>query len=468
VDRIDVGGPYNSRTPTDTPSRQSVFVCRPTGAEDKDLCAKKILSTLGRRAYRRPLTDRDIETLLSFYKTGEAQKGFEAGIEMALRRMLVDPEFLFRIERDPPNVAQGTAYRISDLELASRLSFFLWSSIPDDELLGLAEDGSLKDPKVLEQQVTRMLRDPRSNALMDNFAGQWLDLRDLPTAMPDGPTFPDFDETLRQAFESEMELFMQSMLREDHSVLDLLDSNYTFVNERLAQFYGIPNIHGSRFQRVTLTDPARMGLLGKGSILVVTSHPDRNSPVLRGKWVLDNILGMSPPPPPANVPPLEESEHTSRMTMRQRMELHRANPTCAGCHARMDPIGFALDNFDAIGKWRNDESVMSWDLDGVKITSVPIDASGRLPDGTKFKGVVELRKILLSNPEQFATTLTEKLLTYSLGRGVEYYDQPSIRKIVRGSASSNYRWSALIQGIVKSSPFQMRAAAEQATSAALH
>ncbi len=468
VDRIDLGGPYDSRTPTDTPSRRSIFVCRPTGAEDKEVCAKKILSTLAHRAYRRPLTDRDIQTLLSFYKTGDAQKGFEAGIEMALRRMLVDPEFLFRIERDPPNVAQGAAYRISDLELASRLSFSLWSSIPDDELLGLAEEGKLKDPEVLEQQVTRMLGDPRSKALVDNFAGQWLELRNLPSAMPDGSTFPEFDETLRQAFQTEIELFMESMLREDHSVLDLLDANYTFVNERLAQFYGIPNIHGSRFQRVTLTDPARMGLLGKGSILVVTSHPDRTSPVLRGKWVLDNILGMSPPPPPANVPALEETENTERMTMRQRMVQHRANPTCAGCHSRMDPIGFALDNFDAIGKWRNTETVLSWDMDGVTITNVPIDASGLLPDGTKFNGVVELRKILLSNPEQFSTTLTEKLLTYALGRGVEYYDQPALRKIVRGASSSNYRWSALIQGIVASTPFQMRAAADQTTSAALH
>ena len=461
LDSIDLGGPYNAKAARETASRRKIFVCHPTGSQDEDLCAKRILSTLGRLAYRRPLTDRDIQTLFSFYRIGRGQKGFEAGIEMALRRMLVDPEFLFRIERDPPNVAPGTAYRNSDLELASRLSFFLWSSIPDDQLLDLAERGMLKQPEVLEQQVRRMLGDSRSEALMDNFAGQWLGLRSLRSAAPDEGTFPDFDETLRQAFDEEMQLFMDSMLREDHSVLDLLDANYTFVNERLARFYGIPNIYGSRFRRVTLTDEARIGLLGKGSILVVTSGPNRTSPVLRGKWVLENILGTPPPPPPPNVPALEETKDTERMTMRQRMEQHRANAACAVCHSRMDPLGFALDNFDAIGRWRTTETTVSWDPDGVTITKVPIDVSGLLPDGTKFQGVAGLRKFLLSHPEQFATTLTEKLLTYALGRGVEYYDQPAIRKILKGAASSDYRWSALIQGIVTSAPFQMRTSAEQ-------
>jgi len=384
-----------------------------------------------------------MQTLLSFYKDGRSEGDFEAGIAMALRRMLVDSEFLFRIERDPPNLAQGTPYRISDLELASRLSFFLWSSSPDDQLLDLAEHGKLKDREVFDQQLRRLLRDNRSKALVENFAGQWLNLRSVRAAAPDPETFLDFDDSLREAFDQEAELFLESMLREDRSVLELLNANYTFVNERLARHYGIPNIYGSRFRRVTLKDETQWGLLGKGSILTVTSFPNRTSPVVRGKWVLENIMGPPPPPPP-NVPALEENKDTARMTMRQRMEQHRANPICASCHSRMDPIGFALENFDAIGKWRTAEA------------NNTIDVSGTLPDGTKFQGPVELRKILLSHPEQFATTITEKMLTYALGRGVEHYDEPAIRKIVRDSASSNYRWSSIIAGIVKSTPFQMR------------
>jgi hypothetical protein len=344
---------------------------------------------------------------------------------------------------------------VSDLELASRLSFFLWSSPPDDQLLLLAEQGKLKDNAVLQQQVQRMLADSRSKALVDNFAGQWLGLRSMRDTVPDASAFTEFDESLRDAFEKETDLFLGSMIHEDHSVMDLLSSNYTFANERLARHYGIPNVYGSRFRRVTLTDESRFGLLGKGSILTVTALPNRTSPVQRGKWVMENVLGTPPPPPPPNVPALDEGKNTQRLTMRQRMEAHRANPVCASCHAQMDPIGFAMENFDAIGQWRSNEA------------NVPIDVSGALPDGTKFQGVAELQKILLGRPQLFVTTVTEKLLTYGLGRGVEYYDQPVIRSIMRDAAHDNYRWSALILGIVKSPPFQMRTAQDATARAAL-
>jgi hypothetical protein len=371
---------------------------------------------------------------------------------MALQRMLVSPEFLFRIERDPvpqSGMAPDTAYRISDLELASRLSFFLWSSIPDDELLGLAERGRLKDPAVLEQQVQRMLADSRSKALVSNFAGQWLYLRNVRAVFPDPQAFPDFDENLREAFQRETELFFESTLREDRSVLDLLDANYTFLNERLARHYGVPNIRGSHFRRVPLSDEQRRGLLGHGSILTVTSYANRTSPVLRGKWVLDNILGTPPPPPPPNVPDLEDRAEDGRLlSVRQRMEQHRANPACASCHRQMDPLGFALENFDALGRWRT--------ADG----ATPIDASGVLSDGTKFQGPAGLRNVLLSRPEQFVCTVTEKLLMYALGRRVEYYDAPAVRKILREAASNDYRWSSIILGIVNSTAFQMRRSRE--------
>ena len=464
VESVSIAGPYDVRGSGDTPSRDKIFACRPSGAQDEEFCAKKILSTLARRAYRRPVTDTDVEDLLSLYRAGSS-RGLEAGIDMALQGMLVSPEFLFRIERDPPNLTPATAYRISDLELASRLSFFLWSSLPDEQLLNLAEQGMLKDREVLEQQVRRMLQDSRSKALVENFAGQWLNLRSLRSVEPNTDIFPDFDENLREAFQTETELFFESMLREDRSVLDLLNANYTFVNERLARHYEIPNIYGSRYRRVTLIDEARMGLLGKGSILLVTSHPNRTSPVLRGKWVLENILGAPPPSPPPNVPDLQETKDTERLTMRQRMEQHRANPVCASCHARMDPLGFALENFDAIGKWRAIETFQSWNGYDTLITRNPIDASGLLPNGTKFQGPAELRKILLSHPEQFVTTVTEKLLTYALGRGVEYYDQPAVREIMREAVRNDYRWSALILGIVESEPFQMRMSAERMTAA---
>ena len=456
VGSVTIRGPYDAKGPGETPARRKILVCRPSGSESEDACAKKILSTLARRAYRRPVTDEDLRALLNLYRPGRSEGGFEAGITMALQGILVSPDFLFRVERDPANLAPGAAYRLSDLELASRLSFFLWSSIPDDPLLEVAARGKLKDPAVLEQQVRRMLADSRSKALVDNFAGQWLYLRNMRTVRPDPEGLPEFDENLREAFQRETELFLESMLREDRSTLELLNANYTFLNERLARHYGIPNVYGSHFRRVTLTDETRMGLLGQGSILTVTSYPNRTAPTIRGKWLLENILATPPPPPPPNVPSLKDrTEGSKALTMRQRMEQHRANPACAVCHTRMDPLGFALENFDAIGKWRTTEA------------NTPIDSSGVLPDGTKFQGPAELRKILLSQPEQLVTAVTEKLLTYALGRGVEYHDSPAVRKIMRESAPSNYRWSALILGVVKSTPFQMRRAAEPTTAAGL-
>jgi len=459
VDSVAIGGPYDAMGLGDTASRRRIFSCHPTvspagskaagDSKSEDACARKILSTIAHRAYRRPLTDDDIQILLGFYKEGrkglgKKGGGFEAGIESGLERILVGPEFLFRIESEPANTAAGAAYRISDLELASRLSFFLWSSIPDDELLAAAEHGKLKDPAVLEQQVKRMLGDARSKALVTNFASEWLYLRNLGSARPDPDAFPDFDENLRDAFRQETELFFESIMRDDRSVLDLLNANYTFVNERLARHYGIPNVYGSHFRRVTLGAGARGGLLSQGSILMVTSYANRTAPTIRGKWVLENILGAPPPPPPPNVPSLKDNADTKGMTMRQRMEQHRANPVCASCHARMDPLGFALENFDAIGRWRTIDA------------KNPIDPSGTLPDGKKFEGPAGLRTVLLTKRDEFASTVTEKLLTYAVGRGVEYYDEPAVRKILRESAPSEYRWSSLVLGIVNSTPFQMR------------
>jgi hypothetical protein len=424
-------------------------VCRPTGSQDEEPCARKIISSLARRAYRRPIRDDEVPTLLGPYQIGR-KGGFEAGIKRALQRILVSPEFLFRIERDPKNVEPGTVYPISDLELASRLSFFLWSSLPDEPLLDVAADGHLKDPVVLEGQVQRMLADPRSKALVSNFAGQWLYLRNIASVAPDLGEYPEFDENLREAFQRETELFFESMLHEDHGVADLLDADYTFLNERLARHYGIENVYGSHFRRVTLSREERKGLLGKGSILTATSYANRTSPVLRGKWVLENILGTPPPPPPPDVPGLGEAtrEDGKTLTMRERMEDHRANPACAVCHNQMDPLGFALENFDAIGGWRTTEA------------GSPIDSSGVLPNGTQFNGAPGLRKVLLGRHEEFARTVTEKLLTYALGRGTEYYDAPAIRIIMREAAISDYRWSSLIAGIVKSTPFQMRRSEE--------
>ena len=442
---VTVTGPFDATGPGDTPSRQRILTCRPnTGAEER-ACAEEILSTLARRAYRRPATAADLDTLLEFYEEGRAAGDFDAGIEMALRRLLVSPEFLFRIERDPEGAAPNAAYRISDLELASRLSFFLWSSIPDDELIEVAADGALRDPGVLERQVRRMLADPRAEALVTNFAAQWLYLRNLPAVSPDFIVFPDFDETLRRALRTETELFFDSIIREDRSVLDLLTADYTFLNERLAKHYGIPNVYGSHFRRIDLPPGSpRGGLLGQGSILAVTSYATRTSPVVRGKWILENLLG-TPPPPPANVPPLSDEGSDAVLSMRERMVEHRRNPVCASCHAIMDPIGLSLENFDAIGRYRNRTAGFE-----------PLDVEGSFPDGTTFDGAGGLRETLLDRSDQFVRTLASKLLTYSLGRAVEHHDMPAVRAIEREAASDDYRFSTLILGIVKSAPFQMR------------
>lgn len=449
VASISIGGPYNAQGLGETASRRKVFVCRPGSVEEEEPCARKILSTLARRAYRRPLTDEDLQTLLDFYQAGRSEGDFEGGIGTALERILVGPEFLFRIESDPEKVAPDTAYRISDIELASRLSFFLWSSLPDDQLLDLAERGRLKDPQVLEQEVRRLLADPRSRALVTNFGGQWLFLRNLDAVRPDPQIFPYFDDNLREAFRLETELFFESLLREDRSLLDLLNADHTFVNERLARHYGIPDIYGSHFRRVELTQEGRRGLLGKGSLLTVTSYANRTSPVLRGKWVLDHILGTPPAPPPANIPELEERDEDGKiLSMRQQMEQHRANPVCATCHAQMDPLGFALENFDGTGSWRTMDA------------GNPIDPSGVLPDGTPFQGPVGLQKVLLEKGDEFLVTTTEKLLTYALGRGLESYDAPAVRGIIREAASNDYRWSSLLLSIVRSTPFQMRRSQE--------
>jgi uncharacterized protein DUF1592/uncharacterized protein DUF1588/uncharacterized protein DUF1587/uncharacterized protein DUF1595/uncharacterized protein DUF1585 len=447
IDNVVISGPYNVTGVADTPGRQKIFVCHPARIADQEPCARKILSTLARRAYRRPVTDKDVRTLLRVYEVGRSEGDFEAGIQAALERILAGPEFLFRIERDPADALPDAPYRVSDVELASRLSFFLWSSIPDDQLLNLAESGKLKDPAIFEQQVRRMLRDPRSKSLVTNFASQWLYLRNLGSKTPDPKLFPEFDDNLRQAFQQETELFLESTLREDQSVLRLLDANYTFLNERLARHYGIPDIYGSHFRRVTLGAEfdARRGLLGQGSLLTVTSYANRTSLVLRGKWLLDNILGAPPPPPPPNVPSLEDSGADGKpLPLRQMMEKHRANPACATCHAAIDPLGFVLENFDAIGRWRTTDS------------GTPIDSSGVLPDGTRLDGPAALRNVLLSRPDEFAAVFAERMLVYALGRRAEYYDFPAIRKMVRESAPHEYRWSSLILATAKSMPFQMR------------
>jgi mono/diheme cytochrome c family protein len=450
VESLSIAGPYESsgaRPVEGTPSRERIFTCRPApGATAEEMaCAREILARLARLAYRRPVADDDVERLLTFYDRGRVGGSFDTGIEMALRRLLVSPEFLFRVERDPEGVASGEHYRVSDLELASRLSFFLWSSIPDDELLDVAERRELSVPAVFDAQVERMLADPRSEALVGNFAGQWLTLRNAAAVQPDEDEFPDFGEALRQAFRRETELLFGSVLRENRSTLDLLDADYTFVNERLAQHYGIPNVRGSHFRRVALADAARGGLLGHGSILTVTSYANRTSPVNRGKWVLENILGTPPPPPPPDVPDLETAEGGQALSMREAMEQHRANPVCASCHRLMDPLGLSLENFDAIGRWR-----------GRSETRDAIDASGELPDGTPFDGPAGLKAALLRHPDRFVTTVTEKLLTYALGRGIEYYDAPAVRAIVRDAADNGYRLSSLVKGVVRSAPFQMR------------
>jgi hypothetical protein len=468
VDTLTVVGPFNGKGPGDTPSRRRVFTCRPPSlgsgaprrsatsgvgppsstAEEK--CAKQIITTIARRAFRRSVTELDLQPLMDFYETGRREGTFETGIQSALQRVLASPLFVFRFEREPAHLAAGAVYRVSDFELASQLSFFLWSSVPDDELLAVAEEGRLHTAPVLERQVRRMLADPKSKALVTNFAGQWLQLRNLSSIVPNSETFSDFDDNLRQAFLGETELFFDSIIREDRNVVDLLTADHTFVNERLAKHYGIENVYGSQFRRVTLIDDARKGLLGKGSILMVTSHADRTSPVVRGKWILDNLIGSPPPPPPPEVPPFPDNTSGKKpLSVRERMERHRDNPSCASCHKIMDPLGFALENFDAVGRWR------------LRDEGNTIDASGQLTDGTRVDGVVSLRQALLKRPDVFVGTLTEKLLTYALGRGLDYYDMPAVRAIVRQASADNSRFSSLVLGIVKSVPFQMRVKAGQ-------
>jgi hypothetical protein len=457
ISQVSITGPYAPRGADDTPSRRRIFVCQPAQPSEEEACAQKILSTLMWRAYRRPISEADLEQPMAFYREGAKREpdraklqgtsdgDFDSGIARALSLVLFNPGFLFRVEADPNGVPAGTAYRISDLELASRLAFFLWSSIPDDELLDAAIRGELRRTDVLERQARRMLADPRSYNLASNFAGQWLRLRNLESVSPNVRQYPDFDDNLRQAFRQETELFVDSIVRENRSVLDLLKTDYTFLNERLAKHYGIPNVYGSRFRRVTLgPDSKRGGLLRQGSILAVTSYATRTSPVIRGVWVLSNIFGAPPPPPLPNVPALDGSV-PANLPIRERLSLHRNNPVCANCHRTIDPVGFALENFDAVGRWRDQEG-----------DSGPVDVSGDLPGAGEFKGVDGLEEALLRRPELFAGTLTEKLLTFALGRGVEYYDAPAIRKILREAAPDRYRFSSLILGIVKSVPFQMR------------
>lgn len=448
VGTLSVVGPYNVTGPGETESRNKIFICHPSLGDDEDSCARKIISTLTRRAYRRPITDEDLPVLINLYEKGRDKDGFETGIRIALQKILVSPEFLIRMEFDPESVTHGEAYAVSDIELASRLSFFLWSSLPDNELLTMAERGQLKDPAVLDSQVRRMMKDPRSGSLVKNFAGQWLYLRNMERVLPDPVAFPNFDENLRQAMLKETEMLIESMLREDRSVVDILDSDYTFVNERLARHYGIEGIFGPEFRKIKITDERRKGLLGQGSILTVTSYPNRTAPTIRGKWVLEQLLGTPPPPPPPDVPSLKEDKDTKALTMRDRMELHRANPACAVCHKVMDPLGFALENFDGLGRWRDTSGAGTG----------PIDSSGVLPDGTKFDGPAGLRKVLLSKQDLFVETFIERLLTYALGRGVEYYDNPVVRRIRKNAVDDNYSWSAIITGIVNSIPFQMRRA----------
>ena len=442
VDWLSITGPINPTGSGDTPSRRQIFLCRPQTNADALPCARKILTTLARKAYRRPVTDSETERLLTYYQRGRNNNGtFDSGIETAVAFLLVNPQFLFRSETDPAGAVAGKAYRISDYDLASRLSFFLWSSIPDDTLLALAGQNKLHEPAVLEQQVRRMLTDKKADALTSNFLGQWLYLRNLKGTAPDQQIFPDFDDNLRQAFQKETEMFVGSVMHEDHSVVDLLNADYTFVNERLAQHYGIPNVYGDYFRKVTIPNAARRGLLGQGSVLTVSSYTNRTSPVLRGKWVLTNIMGTPPPPPPPNVPPLKE---ISAGTMRQRMEEHRSNAACGACHKVMDPIGLSLENFDAIGEWRTIDQ------------GLPIDSSGILADGTRINGASGLLDFLAARPEQFVRTMTQMLTTYALGRAVDYRDMPVIRGIVRDAGKQNYRFSALVMGIVNSPPFQMK------------
>jgi len=445
VDRITVEGPFAATSPGDTASRRKILSCKPAAAAQEQACARQILTSLARQAYRKPVDRATTDVLMDFYARGRKTGGtFERGIESALQFVLASPEFLFRIEPDPATTPKGI-YQLGDVALASRLSFFLWSSLPDETLITLAAQGKLRQPAVFEQQVRRMLADPRSKTLVDNFAEQWLHLRNLKNSNPDLGAFPDFDDNLRQAMKEETELFFNSIMREDRSVMDLLNADYTFVNERLARHYGMPNIYGSRFRRVQVPNETRRGLLGQASILTVTSYPNRTSPVERGKWILTNLLGVPPQPPPPNVPTLPEAGADGKvLSLRERMEKHRANPVCAGCHRSMDPIGFAMENFDGIGRWR------------VKEDQQPIDATGTLFTGAKIDGISGLRREIAAHPEVFVGVLTERMLTYALGRGLESYDMPAVRKIVHDARATNYRFSAIVLGVTRSVPFQMK------------
>jgi mono/diheme cytochrome c family protein len=456
IGKLVIDGPYDAKGASDTSARRRIFVCKPASPAQETACARQIVNSIARKAFRRPLKDQDTEILMGFYQRGRNAKDFDGGIEMALRRILADPEFVFRREAEPATLAAGQTYRISDLELASRLSFFLWSSIPDEELLTVASQNKLRDPAVLEQQVKRMLKDPRSQQLVSNFAGQWLSLRALQSQTPVPSEYPDFDDVLRQAMRKETELFVGSVIQEDRPVTDLLDANYTFLNERLAEHYGIPNIYGSNFRRVELAPEfdMRRGLIGKGSFLTISSAPNRTSPVGRGKFTLQMFLGVEPPAPPPNVPDLPKQESSIRgglkPTMRQQMELHRKNEPCASCHKIMDPIGLVLENFDGIGQWRT--------LDD----GSPINPSGQLVDGTKLNGIADLRAALVKYSPQFVRVVTEKLMIYGLGRGTEYYDMPLVRSIVHSAEKDKYRFSSLVIGVVKSQPFQMNQKLESA------
>jgi mono/diheme cytochrome c family protein len=464
VKTVSIGGPFKVLGPGESPARRKVFVCSPKDTESELPCARKILSALATRAYRRPVTETEMQVLLDFYKAGRSEETFDAGIQRGVERILAAPSFLFRIVR-PPSAPVGAsasshsatadkperrAFRLSDLDLASRLAFFLWSSIPDEELLNAAIKGQLSDPKVIEKQVRRMLRDDRAEALVNGFATRWLELSKLAGMVPDTHLYPEFDENLRDAMGEETQLFVGHQIREDRPVTELLSANYTFANERLAEHYGIPNIYGSHFRRVSFSDASRGGLLGQGSLLTVTSYPNRTSVVMRGRWLLANLLGSPPPPPPLDVPALKEPGADGQpKSLRERMELHRKNPACASCHQRMDPLGFALENFDAVGKWR------------LEADGAPVDPEAALPDGSRFNGADGLRAFLLSNKEDFVRTLSGKLLAYAIGRGVEHYDQPAIRKIARDAARSDYRWSSVVLGVVNSTPFSMGMRSEQ-------
>jgi hypothetical protein len=444
---LQISGPFTTAGISETPSRQRIFVCRPANADDELPCATKILSTLARRAYRRPVTDQDLAAPLAFYKEGRAAGDFDAAIQTALPAILASPKFLYRAERSPANAAPGSIHRISDLDLASRVSYFLTDRSPDDQLIRAAEQGTLSDPAQLDAQVKRLLADPKSKSLVTNFAFQWLKMRALDEVEPDAVLFPNFDDSLREAFRREMELFVSSIFSADRSVLDLLTADHTFVNERLARHYGIPNIRGERFQRVTLTDPNRWGLLGKGGVLMATSYANRTAPVIRGAWILENILGTPPAAPPPDVEGFKENKDGEKAkTVREIMVQHRSKATCNACHGIMDPLGFSLENFDAIGEWRTQD----------RFAGTPIDATSQLIDGTSVASPMDLRKALMKHPAQFAQTVTEKLMTYALGRGLEYYDMPVVRAIVRDAARDNYRFSSIVMGIVKSAPFQMR------------